>query len=71
MIGFIIGLIGLPQLPGNSQPTVAQTAIGVTVRGALGPNALPVGVGPDGLLERVASPLLHDPPKLVVTGVTK
>src|SRR5512135_2971772 len=35
MIRFIIRLAGLPQLPGNRQPTIGHTSIGMLIRMAM------------------------------------
>lgn len=68
---FVIGNSVLPKPPGNLEPTIGQTPIGVDERVTVGANGLKVGIGPNRIIDRAFRPLLHDPAELVITGITE
>ena len=46
MISFVIGLMSLPECPGDGQPAIGQATKGVIVGVTMGADLLEIGVGP-------------------------
>ena len=71
MIFFVIGFSSLPHLPGDGQPAVGQTAVGLALAVAAGIDLLPIGRRPDRLLNGFNGELLSDAPEIVITGLAE
>ena len=61
----------LPKPPGNLEPAIGQTSIGMAERVAVRSNGLEIGIGPDGGIDRALRPLLNDGAELMITGATE
>ena len=61
----------LPKPPGDLEPAIGQTAIGMAERVAVRSNGLEIGIGPDGGVDRAFRPLLNDGAELMITGATE
>ena len=71
VISFVIGLMSLPECPGDGQPTIGEATEGVVVGVTSRANLLVVTVGPDGIEERLGGPLLGDEAEMMVTSAAE
>jgi len=71
MISFVIGLMSLPECPGDGQPAIGEATEGVVVGVTTRANLLVVAVGPDGIEERLGGPLLGDEAEMMVTSTAE
>ena len=71
MISFVIGLVSLPECPGDSQPAIGEATEGVIVGVTVGADLLEVGVSPDRFEEGFGGPLLGDVAEVMITGAAE